>query len=218
MKTELKAKPADAMTLLEVLIVIAVIVLLAATLIPAPRYSKNTAQRISCINNLKQINLAFTLWAGDHVHQFSTEVYATNNVMMRAIASGNAWLFWQIMSNELSTPKILHCPADLQNTAATAFTPGFGDTNISYFFNLDASEAYPQPILDGDDNLAVNGQPAGTGVLPLLTNSPVSWTNQRHNRAGNIGLSDGSVEQVSDSGLKSALAGSSTNSVRLVIP
>ena len=125
------------------------------------------------------------------------------------------------MSNQLSTPKILHCPADTEHIAANNFSNGFRDANISYFFGLDASENNPQALLAGDDNFAVNGKPVQPGILNLPTNAPVTWTKERHNGNGNIGLADGSVQAVTTAGLNATIAnGVATNSsvVRLVIP
>src|SRR5208283_468971 len=105
-----------------------------------------------------------------------------------------AYVLWQTMSNELVTPKILVCPDDNQRTEAVSFTQNFSDANISYFFSLDAADAYPQMILYGDDNLAVNGVRVRPGILNLWTNTSVAWTKERHGGAGNIALSDGSVQ------------------------
>jgi len=116
------------------------------------------------------------------------------------------------MSNELSTPKILHCPNDNQRTNAVSFSQGFSDANISYFFSLDAVETYPNMILDGDDNLAMDGARVKPGILNLWPNSTIEWTKERHHFNGNIGLADGSVMQVTIAGLNRAIA-DSTNGV-----
>jgi prepilin-type processing-associated H-X9-DG protein len=218
MKLETKNRRANAATLLEAIVVIALIAMLAAVLLPILAAEKHTSSPISCVNNIKQTSLAFEIWSGDSDGKLPAQAYATNEVMMWAIANGNAWLLWQTMSNELSTPKILCCPADLQTTCATNFVEDFRDANISYFFNPDATTNASQMILDGDDNIVANGFRAKPGILRLKTNGPAGWAHDRHLDHGNIGMADGSVEQVSDSGLRSALAGSGTNLVRLVIP
>ena len=128
---------------------------------------------------------------------------------------------WQMMSNELSTPKILLCPADTEHDAATSFSTGFSDANISYFIGLDATEGNPQALLLGDDNLAVGSTPVKPGILNLATNVPVTWTAARHKFTGNFALTDGSVQQTTSTGLTAALASSATTNqlvVRLVIP
>jgi prepilin-type N-terminal cleavage/methylation domain-containing protein/prepilin-type processing-associated H-X9-DG protein len=212
------------MTLIEVLVVIAIIALLAAILLPALAAAKRKSARIGCANCLKEINLAFRVWEGDNGDKYPMQLALTNAETMKLITNGSAYVLWQTMSNELSTPKLLVCPDNTEHTRATNdFLTGFSDANISYFFNLDGKEADPQMILIGDDNLAINGVRAKPGVLELSAKSPVAWTQERHNGYGNIGIADGSVQQTTTAGLVSAIsnvpAGSNAPApCRLVIP
>ena len=115
------------------------------------------------------------------------------------------------------------------------------NSKISYFVNGDATEVNPQDILTGDDNIGNNGvgtsstavanyrfgaslygntcAQAANGVTSIGITSTAfgpasywSWTaNDFHRGAGNLGLTDGSCQWVTVSGLHNYLS-NSTNS------
>jgi prepilin-type N-terminal cleavage/methylation domain-containing protein len=174
MKRILKHK--KAFTLIELLVVIAIIAILAALLLPALAAAKRKAQRISCVNDLKQVGLAFRMWEGDNGDRYPMAVSTIKNGAMETVYSAlsttpakyDLLTVFSCMSNEINTPKILFCPADngvwganLPRTQATnwiTFDPTITGgqlafTYLSYFVCGDAFESYPQMIMDGDRNI-----------------------------------------------------------------
>ena len=178
--------------LLVVIVVLSLFFTIFAFQVPSSR-ARATAQRINCINNLKQVGLAYRIWSGDN-GGFPMELSVTNRGTLELMGTGEAWRTYQVMSNELSTPRILYCPADEQrNTYATNFSEDLHG-KISYFISVDAiSTNSAQALLSGDDNFTITNLPVKSGLISLSPNTPVGWSKERHQKSGNIGLADGSV-------------------------
>jgi len=64
-----QAKSARAFTLIELLVVVAVIAVLASLLLPVFPAAKQRAKTVQCVNNLKQITLANTMYVNDNQGQ-----------------------------------------------------------------------------------------------------------------------------------------------------
>jgi prepilin-type N-terminal cleavage/methylation domain-containing protein len=219
-----------ALTLVEVLVVIVVLAVLVAILLPTLRPPRDIPSRIYCVNNLKEICLAYRIWEGDHGDKYPMQTSITNGGAME-LTGANDWLNFSVLSNELTTPKILICPADTNRIAATNFTTDFNNSNISYFIGLDVTDIQPQMFFSGDDNFVVDGIPIKSGLMQLSTNSNVAWASGRHisynahfwttagdKFVGNISFTDGSVQQLTQSGLRQALQQTGVATNRLAIP
>jgi prepilin-type processing-associated H-X9-DG protein len=207
-----------AFNLVELLIVIVVLALIGVFILPVVMPGRPRSKRINCTNNLKQVGLAFRLWSGDNNDKYPMQVSVTNGGTMELVASGIVFPHFQVMSNELSTPKILRCPADTNRPFATNFTDDFDNSKVSYFVGLDANETRTEMLLSGDRNLTTNGVAVKRGLVTLTTNSLAGWTSQIHSNQGNICLADGSVQQLTSAKLRAALQNSGAATNRLVFP
>lgn len=219
-------------SMLDVLIIILAVVGFLFVILPTIARSRMQSKRINCTNNLKQVGLSFRQWGLDNEDKFPIQVAATNGGAMEQAQLGSAYAVFLVMSNELSTPKVLLCPNEnnRKRVAAHNFAPTVppgsprgivpftATNNISYFVGLDADQAKSDSLITGDDNFTVaNVQPA-KGLLLLDTNRPVTWVNGRHPYGGNVALADGSVQSYSTTGFRAALVKTRIATNRLAMP
>jgi hypothetical protein len=89
--------------------------------------ARERAQRIACLNNMKQLGLAARLWSADKNGDYPTDVLQ--------------------MTNELITPRILVCPADTAHSPASNWS-SYIPANCSYeFLAPGASDSDPNRVL-----------------------------------------------------------------------
>ena len=199
-------------TLVELLVVIAIIGILAAMLLPALNQAKSRAKRIACVENLRQVGLAFHSFAHDHDGKFPMAVAQRADGSLefaQAVRAtegefGVSYHHFQPLERELVTPKLLICPADSRLPASNFI--GLRDNNLSYFVSLDATYGQVNALLAGDRN--IDGEPPGPRSRYRLDASHgLRWTDELHRFRGNLLFADGRVEPSSKTILTTSVRG-----------
>ena len=205
------------LSLTEVCVVVFIIGLLGLLFLPVLAAAKKKSSKVGCVNDLKQVGLAFRMWSNDNYGRYPMLVSVTNDGSMELALKGDAVRTFQVMSNELSTPKLLVCPSDTK-TYATNFVT-LTKSNISYFVGINAVETNVQSILSGDPNLVIDDQPIKSGLVKVWNSSRVAWASATiHKGYGNIGLGDGSVQATSSKLLTIYFQSADQTPIRLAIP
>jgi len=139
--TESRQKaPPRAFTLIELLIVIAIIAILAALLLPALAASKRRGQAAACISNIKQLTMAWRMYADDNQDRiistgtsggsgipwrFDPPSPTPNVIGMAAQDKDIAYLQAGYMQGGLyqyaPNVNVLHCPADARYNVGAVF-------------------------------------------------------------------------------------------------
>jgi prepilin-type N-terminal cleavage/methylation domain-containing protein/prepilin-type processing-associated H-X9-DG protein len=134
-------------TLIELLVVIAIIAILAAMLLPALSRAKTVAQRTSCMNKLRQWDLAQTMYSQDN-NDFIPEETATTggsslnnwndaynaansaawyNALPPVISQKPASAYFHDRADFYDTKSLFHCP--------TAKLPASAATDLDIYFS-----------------------------------------------------------------------------------
>jgi prepilin-type N-terminal cleavage/methylation domain-containing protein/prepilin-type processing-associated H-X9-DG protein len=204
-----------AFTLVELLVVVAVVAILFLMMSVPLAGPRAKAQRIKCVSNLKNVGLAFRIYATEHRDLFAWESTNATGQIKRDFAN-DPYFYLLKMTNELATPQLLTCPSDSRPRAD--YWSNFSRANISYFVSQDASATLPQSFLTGDRNVTTNGVTLKTGIHRLRSDADVGWDNTQHKKQGNIVMGDGSVQQFNVARFREQFRNSGLKNITLAIP
>lgn len=187
-----------AFTLIELLIVIAIIGLLAALLLPTLARAKAKGRQIACLSNVKEESLSMHIFVNDHDKYPWRVPVSEGGSQTRTRVSET----FKAMERELATCRLLICPSDTRSPGTNFAT--LADTNVSYFIGIDTREFRSGMLLVGDRNLE-GGRPNEncpvaqvTGVAVAFTRTRIPqtyWSEKQHRFAGNVSIGDGSAHQ-----------------------
>jgi competence protein ComGC len=212
-----RTRSALAFTVTELLITVACLALLALILLPALERTTPRSSKVGCSNNMKQIGLAFRTWAIDNNDHLPMQVSVTNGGTVELAASGEVFPHFQVMSNELNTSKLLHCPADNNRSWATNFTSDLTDKNLSYFVNIDSVLGDGTSLLCGDRNIT-NRASAGSRLVSMTKGTTIAWTKALHSEKGNLCFGDGGVQGFTNGAVTTVLQIRDGVTNRLAVP
>ena len=198
----------QAFTLIELLVVIAIIGILAALLFPALAGAQAKAKRTTCLNNLKQIDVAFELYAGENQDKLPT----VPNTTFGGVAT-NIWaLFYKplvmkyvgLMGAPSPQDKIFDCPADAYwyskgTLMAGSFFLSSNGLYTSYEYNGLGGTATPPPTLPDQTNYpglfgwklsAIRDSSRTVLIADFCAARPFSWHEHKLLPDGQAGISD----------------------------
>lgn len=171
---------------LEMVIITSVILLLFVIGVPMLLRFASNAKRITCASNLKNVGLGFQAWAKDHADLFPMQVSTNHGGSAEWTDASKVFKHFRLISNMISTPRILICPAEDKMTKKPAlyFDNKMNNSNISYFIALNASNDN-NSILAGDRNIRANNAQTKS-ILIIDKYRSIWWTDEMHKDMGNI--------------------------------
>ena len=147
--------PKRAFTLIELLVVIAIIAILAALLLPSLSKAKDRGRQTTCLNNVRQLDLGWTMYGNDHDNimplnsqgqtWYSFNASTTNSWVVgdATYSADNSFLQQGSIYPYVSQPGVYHCPSDFSTVNGSNVL-----RNRSYSLNFYLNGGL-DPVYDG---------------------------------------------------------------------
>jgi len=132
MNPSARDKTAGAFTLVELLVVMAIIAILAALLLPTLGRTKESARATVCLSNLHQIGIALQIYVSDNNNKLPVMRDVSPDPVVAATNTFPA--IQKVLAPQLGNTNVLRCPSDLQK-----------------FFELTGSSYAWNSLLNGED-------------------------------------------------------------------
>ncbi|MSU35624.1 MAG: prepilin-type N-terminal cleavage/methylation domain-containing protein [Pedosphaera sp.] len=213
----------DGFTLIELLVVIGILAILASLLLPVLSKAKAKGQAVSCLNNLKQLQLAWQLYADFHGElicpNLSTIMGFEDFSLPGSWVVGNARLDTSptniqigVLFPHVNSVPVYHCPADpskVENTSGllryrsymlngrlNGPKVGIPDYDASIKFRVThvSNAAHAFAFIDSSEHTINSGT---FGLLPMDFAGGNLWEDvpaDRHSRGANLSFVDGHAE------------------------
>lgn len=189
-----------AFTLLELLLVVAVLFVLVLLLPISSHGPSRPAMPVRCLNNLKQTAMAMHMFAEDHEKRFTPEWAAASRTSAEGVQPDAPAVYLSPLRAYVGHWHAFVCPTDRAKLASTNDSE-FDNRKVSYFLSLTTTpQSSGNVILAGDRHLSFNGKAVNPGMFLLASNAPISWTRELHPvgavARGSLGFVDGHAEFV----------------------
>ena len=158
----------------------------AVGILPSLGSNVGRSDQVGCLNNLRQIGMAFQSWGSDHGDRRPWFVPMTEGGAREHPLKNNAFIHFTFLSNHLSSPAILVDPAENARSKRVATNwsaspqggflhPSFANNALSYMLGVHTTIAEADRILVADRHVqssGVTGCSYGFGPLMLLSFRP----------------------------------------------
>lgn len=204
-------------TLVEVIVISLVLVALAGLVLPKLRRPRVNHGYVRCINNLKQIGLAFQMYADDHGGKYPMALPKAQGGTADAIGTTHVFLHFQAISNYLSDTKVLVCRCDTKRMRAASNWAELRNSDIDYWVGVDAQLSNSASLVAGEKFIQTHAF-STNNLMVLRPYTQVYWSNSPIVDYGNVVFADNRVERFPSADWPKWLKKSGQGIIRLAVP